>query len=340
MNTEIHLHRGQFIDTLREGDRVTEHYRVLRKSVKTSRSGEPYLDLDVGDRTGRITARMFKPRQSVGDPIQSFASLFQVGDSIRVSGRIDLFQGRLQMILDKLRVSLPEEVDDALFEKASPRSPEEMEAELRGAIERIGDPMLRAMMERIFEDASFAERFAAAPAATRLHHAYRRGLLEHTLSLIGAAERLLPHYPELNADLVRVGVLLHDMGKTEELGEKAGEEYTVDGTLLGHVYLGARRAEKAMDGTPGFPEEHRRQVLHMILSHHGEREFGAPVLPATREAIFIYHLDNLDAKLANARETLEADRNEESFFTDLYSSGAIGRRYYKASLPEERNGDA
>jgi len=339
MNDEVFLHRGQFIATLREGDRVTEHYRVLRKSVKTSRAGDPYLDLDLGDRTGRLTARMFKPRQSAGDPIQAFASLFQVGDAIRVSGRIDLFQGRLQMILEKIRVSRPEEVDDSLFEKASPRPLEEMTEELSEAIGRIGDPMLRAMIEGIFGEEEFAERFASAPAATRLHHAYRRGLLEHTLSLVAAAERLLPHYPELNADLVRVGLLLHDMGKTEELGKKAGEEYTVDGTLLGHVYLGARRAEEAMSRIDGFPEEHRRQVLHLILSHHGEREFGAPVLPATREAIFIYHLDNLDAKLANARETLEADRNEESAFTDLFASGAIGRRYYKHGLPEARDRD-
>ena len=120
MNDEVFLHRGQFIATLREGDRVTEHYRVLRKSVKTSRAGEPYLDLDLGDRTGRITARMFKPRQSVGDPVQSFASLFQVGDAIRVSGRIDLFQGRLQMILEKIRVSRPEEVTTRSSRRRAP----------------------------------------------------------------------------------------------------------------------------------------------------------------------------------------------------------------------------
>ncbi|MFH1277928.1 MAG: HD domain-containing protein [Candidatus Eisenbacteria bacterium] len=329
MSEEAFPHRGQFVDTLKEGDRVTEHYRVFRKSVKTSRSGDPYLDLDVGDKTGTITARMFQPRHSAGDTIHAFAELFQVGDSIRVSGRVDLFQGKLQLIMDKLRASQEEEVDPTLFEKASPRSRREMEEEFGAAIASFRDPDLRRLIEDFFADPEFFARFAEAPAATRLHHAYRHGLIEHTLSLLRAAELLLPHYPELDGDLVRAGVLLHDVGKTEELGRRAGEEYTVDGTLQGHVYLGARRAERIMDGIPTFPEETRRLVLHLILSHHGVKEFGAPVEPATAEAVFLHNLDNLDAKLANARETIAADRNDASLFTDLWASGAIGRRYYK-----------
>jgi len=324
------IHHGQFVATLKEGDRVTEHYRVFRKSVKTSRRGDPYLDLDVGDRTGKITARLFQPAYSAGETVQSYADLFRVGDVIRVSGRVDLFQGRLQLILDRLRLSREEEYETALFEKASERPLGEMEKELAEAIGAIGDAHLRALIETIFADADFYARFIEAPAATRLHHAYRHGLLEHTLSLLAAAERLLPHYPELNGDLLRVGIFLHDAGKTEELGEKAGDEYTVAGTLEGHVYLGARRAELAMDRIDGFPDELRRLVIHLILSHHGEREYGAPVLPATMEAVFLHHLDNLDAKIANARETLAADRDEESPFTDLRASGAIGLRYYKS----------
>jgi 3'-5' exoribonuclease len=324
-------HRGQFIDTLKEGDRVTEHFRVLRKSVKISRTGEPYLDIDLGDRTGSLTARLFQPRQSAGDTVQAFADLFQVGDVIRVSGRVDLFQGRPQMILDKLRLSREDEVAPALFERASERPLDEMEKELRASFEAIEDPMLRAAVVRVFADSAFYRRFLDAPAATRLHHAYRHGLLEHTLSLFRAAESLRACYPDLDWDLVRAGVLFHDIGKTEELGERAGEEYTIDGTLEGHVYLGARRVERAIDSIEGFPEETKRLLLHLVLSHHGEREFGAPIEPATREAVFLHQLDNLDAKLANARETLAADRNGGSAFTDRWASGAVGRRYYKGA---------
>lgn len=329
MSVENQYHQGQFLGTLSEGDRVTEHYRVVRKSVKTSRAGEPYLDIDLADKTGVITARLFKPRHTAGDPVATFASLFKVGDTIRVSGRVDLFQGKLQLIMDKLRISLPEEVDDALFEKASRRPLAEMEEELGSGIGAIGDPALRALAEKVFSDRAFYTRFITAPAATRLHHAYRRGLLEHTISLLRAAELLLPHYPELHADLVRIGVLFHDLGKTEELGERAGEAYTIEGTLEGHIFLGARRIDRAIDSIEGFPDELRRLVLHMILSHHGELEFGSPVLPACAEAVFLSGLDNLDAKLANVRETLESDRNNESPFTDLFASGAIRRKYYK-----------
>ncbi|MFH1680193.1 MAG: HD domain-containing protein [Candidatus Eisenbacteria bacterium] len=340
MAEEAIPHGGQFIDTLKEGDRVTEHYRVLRKSVKTSRTGEPYLDLDLGDRTGYLVARLFQPRHSAGDTVHSFADIFQVGDIIRVSGRVDLFQGKLQLILDKLRLSREEEYTASLFERASDRPVGEMEKELREAIDSVGDEMLRELVRRVFDDAPFYQRFTEAPAATRLHHAYRHGLIEHTLSLFRAAEFLRPNYPELDWDLVRVGVLLHDIGKTEELGKRAGEEYTVDGTLQGHVYLGARRVESVIGSIEQFPEESRRLVLHLILSHHGEREFGAPIEPATREAVFLHQLDNLDAKLANARETLAADRNEASPFTDLWASGAIGRRYYKGTARPASEKDA
>ncbi len=339
MSEEVFQHHGQFVDTLKEGDRVTEHYRVLRKSVKTSRNGDPYLDVDLGDRTGSVTGRLFQPRHSAGDTVLSFAEIFSVGDVIRVSGRVDLFQGKRQLIMDKLRLSREEEVEPSLFEKASDRPLKEMEEELLQVITSIEDPHLRRLMENFFGGADFFRRFAEAPAATRLHHAYRHGLIEHTLSLACAAALLLPHYPELDADLVLVGVLLHDAGKTEELGKRAGEEYTVDGTLQGHVYIGARRAERVMDEIDGFPDETRRLVLHLVLSHHGAKEFGAPIEPATMEAVFLHHLDNLDAKIANARETLAADRTEGSPFTDLWASGAVGRRYYKGMSKADRKKD-
>jgi len=332
MTEQAQPHRGQFIRTLQDGDQVTEHYRVLRKTVRMSRTGEPYLELDLGDRTGTVTARLFTPRNSAGDPVRSFAALFQTGDVIRVSGRTNIFQGKLQLVMDKLRLSRPDEYDESLFEKASDRSPAEMEEELKEAIASIGDPHLRTLAERLFGDPEFYSRFVEAPAATRIHHAYRHGLLEHTLSLFRAATFLRPNYPELHWDLVRIGVLLHDVGKTEELGKRAGEEYTLDGTLQGHIYLGTRRADRVMDGIEGFPEDLRRMVLHLILSHHGEKEYGAPVEPATMEAVFLNGLDNLDAKLANARETIAADTNDESPLTDLRASGAIGRRYFKGPI--------
>lgn len=327
------MHRGQFLDTLSEGDRVLEYYRVTRKSVRQTRRGDHFLDLTLADRTGSIAARLFGGRDEIHDTVQSYAALFKAGDVIRVDGRIDRFQGKLQMLIDKLRYSEPGEIDASLFEKSSERPIAEMEGELKEKIDSIRNRYLRDLVEKVFEDRRVYDRFLTAPAATRVHHAFRHGLIEHTLSMLAAAEALSGVYPELDLDLVRTGILLHDIGKTDELGEKAGDEYTVAGTLEGHIHIGARWADRAMDRIDGFPDELRVQVIHLILSHHGEKEFGSPVVPASREAVFLHQLDNMDAKLANARETLRADRNGGSPFTDPGASGAVYRRYYKGGVP-------
>lgn len=327
------IHRGQFLDTLSEGDRVLEYYRVTRKSVRQTRRGDHFLDLTLTDRTGSIAARLFGGRDEIHDTVQTYAATFKVGDVIRVDGRVDRFQGKLQLLIDRLRTSEPGDVDFALFEKSSRRPIAEMETELKEKIDTIENVYLRELVEKVFADREIYDRFLTAPAAMRVHHAFRYGLIEHTLSMLAGAEALHPVYPELDLDLVRVGVLLHDIGKTVELGEKAGDDYTVPGTLIGHIYMGSRWADLMMDKIDGFPEELRQQVIHLILSHHGEREFGAPVVPATKEAVFLHQLDNMDAKLANARETLDADRNQGNPFTDPAASGAVYRRYYKGSVP-------
>ncbi len=325
------MHRGQFIDTLAEGDRVLEYYRVARKSVRQTRRGDLYLDLTLADRTGMIAARLFGDRDGVHDRVTSYAAQFKPGDVIRVDGRVDRFQGKLQLLIDRLRVSENGEVDGALFEKSSDRPFEEMERELAEKIEAIENRYLKKLVESVFGSGEIKERFLVAPAATRIHHAYRHGLLEHTLSMIAGAEALHPLYPELDLDLLRAAILFHDVGKTAELGEKAGDDYTVEGTLEGHIYIGARWVDEAAGKIDGFPGELRLQLIHLILSHHGEREYGAPVVPATREAVFLHQLDNLDAKLANVRQTIAADRNSQSPFTDPAASGPIYRRYYKGA---------
>ncbi len=328
------MHRGQFINTLDEGDRVNEYYRVTRKSVRQTKRGDLYLDLTLTDRTGSIAARLFGGRDDLHDAVQAYAAQFKSGDAIRVDGRVDRFQGKLQLIIDKLRVSEPGSLEESLFEKSSERPIAEMEEELKTRIGSIQNHYLVELVELVvFSRPDVYDRFLAAPAAMRVHHAFRHGLIEHTLSMLAGAEALGPVYPELDLDLVRVGILLHDIGKTVELGKRAGDDYTVPGTLVGHIYIGAHWADEAMEQIEGFPEELRHQVIHLILSHHGEREFGSPVVPATREAVFIHQLDNMDAKLANARETLNADRNTGSPFTDPAAAGAIYRRYYKGSVP-------
>ncbi len=329
MSTTETSHRGQFINTLREGDQVTEHYRVTRKTIRISRKGDPYLDLQLTDRTGSIGARHFGSRGDANDSVHAYADLFEEGDAIRIGGRVDTYQGKLQMIVDRIRPSLPEEVDRSLLEKSSERSLPEMEEELRECIGRIDNSHIRGLVEAVFADSGFYDRFIEAPAATRIHHAWRSGLLEHTLSLLRAASALEPVYPELEWDLVRAGLLLHDIGKTEEQGDRAGDDYTVDGTMLGHVYLGAYRVDRAIDSMPDFPDHLRTEVIHLILSHHGDREYGAPIEPASIESVFIHHLDNLDAKIAHTSQVIANDPNPQKPFTDPAAAAPMFRRYYK-----------
>lgn len=302
---------------------------MVRKVVRTSRRGDQYLDFDLVDRTGRINAKVFGQNGGANDVVATYSDAFGTGDVVRVDGVVEVFNGKLQLIVKRLRRSTTDEVDDRLFERASERPLEDMESELADVIGSLENEFVRKLAGAVFGDQSFYQRFLIAPAATRLHHAYRSGLLEHTLSLIAAANRLLPAYPEIDRDVVISSILFHDSGKTEELGEKAGDEYTVEGTMVGHVYLGARRVERAMDSIPDFPRALRVHILHCVLAHHGSREYGAPIEPASLEALFVHHLDNLDAKIANARSALAADVDAKSPFTDPSLAGAVFQRYFK-----------
>jgi 3'-5' exoribonuclease len=173
-----------------------------------------------------------------------------------------------------------------------------MLAELDGFIASVRDPWIQQLLQAMFvADAELRTAFAQAPAAKSMHHAFLGGLLEHTLSVLGMAERACTHYRELNRDLVLAGVLLHDVGKTAELSYRRTFGYTDAGNLLGHIALEAEWISRAVGKIPGFPEELRLQILHIVLSHHGRLEFGSPVLPKTPEALLVHYLDDLDGKL-------------------------------------------
>jgi 3'-5' exoribonuclease len=225
--------------------------------------------------------------------------LVQADAFLKVKGRIESYNGRSQLRLDKVRYAKDDEVGDfSHFFPTSCRPVPEMLQELDGVVASIGDPWLRKLLKALLQDnEELRVAFAKAPAAKSLHHVFLGGLLEHTLSLAGMAEHACAHYPEVNRDLVIASVLLHDIGKTAELSYQRSFGYTDLGNLLGHISLEAHWAQKEMDRIQAFPEELRMQVLHILLSHHGKLEFGSPVLPKTPEALLVHYLDDLDGKL-------------------------------------------
>ena len=274
-----------------EGKLFDGFFLVLARQLRTTQSNKPYLNLIFCDKTGQLEARAWEP----ADP--RIARDFERGDVVKVRGCVQKFNDRLQMKVEQLRKAQPHEVDKADLMPATTYDVEALWAQLLGFVESFTDPHLKLLVSTILADPQMAVAYREAPAAKQLHHAWLGGLLEHVISLLRLADRLVPHYPILHRDLVLTGVILHDIGKVRELSWDIGFEYTVEGVLLGHIQMGTALAERTMDSLPGFPPRLKLLVLHMILSHHGKLEFGSPKLPMIPESLVLNFLDDLDAKM-------------------------------------------
>ena len=266
-------------------------YLVLSKQQRTTRTAKPYLSLILGDNSGQIEARvweLFDPR---------IAQDFNKGDVVKVRGCASKFEGVLQLKVDQLKKLAPAEYERADLLPATTYDVNELWQQLESAIDAFTDPDLKRLVTAILADPAIREAVREAPAAKQLHHAFLGGLLEHVVSLLGLAQKVVPHYPMLMQDLVLTGIILHDIGKIHELAWTSGFEYTLEGTLLGHIQIGASMVEKTIDTLPDFPPRLKTLILHMILSHHGKLEFGSPKLPMIPEALMLNFLDDMDAKM-------------------------------------------
>ncbi|WP_243287044.1 3'-5' exoribonuclease YhaM family protein [Geothrix terrae] len=280
--------------SLKEGAAFQGFLLAQEAAYKVSAKGSEYLELKLSDASGDLKAFLWDVRAIEGDmdAVQPDAFLW-------VKGAVTSYNGRLQMKLDKVRFAADVEVGDfSRFFPVSARPVPDMLAELDALIASVEDPWIRRLLEALFVvDTDLRAAFAQAPAAKSMHHVFLGGLLEHTLSVAAMADRACGHYRALNRDLVQAGVLLHDVGKTAELSYQRSFGYTDAGNLLGHIALETDWINRAVGKIPGFPEDLRLQILHIVLSHHGRLEFGSPVLPKTPEALLVHYLDDLDGKL-------------------------------------------
>src|SRR5580658_5499719 len=274
-----------------EGKLFDGFFLVLAKQQRTTKTDKPYLNLILGDKTGQLEGRVWEP----GDP--RIAKDFDRGDIVKARGSASRFDDRLQMKIDQLRVAFPNEVDKADMLPSTTYDVAALWSQLLGFVDSLASPHLKLLLKTMLADPALAEAYREAPAAKQLHHAWLGGLLEHVVSLCTLADRVVPHYPLLDRDLVLTGVILHDIGKVRELSWEIGFEYTVEGMLLGHIQIGAALAERTIDSLPSFPAKLKTLVLHLILSHHGKLEFGSPKLPMIPEALVLNFLDDLDAKM-------------------------------------------
>ena len=300
--------KSPFVSELETGKVATGAFLVQGKEIRQKKTGEPYLSLLLGDRTGEVDAKMW-------DNVAEVMNGFESGDFVRVRGLLQIYNNRPQFTIHKLQKVAEDSVDLTDFLPASQRDVGEMLAELREVVGAVGNPHLRALIELILADEEILRRYVKAPAAKFIHHAFLGGLLEHVLSLCRMCRLAAGHYKAVDGDLLIAGAILHDIGKIYELSYDRGFAYTSEGQLLGHITIGLRLIEEKLRGLPDFPPKLRALVEHLVLSHHGALEFGSPKVPLFPEALLLHCLDDLDAKLECMRRLIDNDRQVEGHWT-------------------------
>ena len=311
-----------FVRDLQPNQIVTSVFLVQSKDIRQKKSGEPYLSLLIGDRSGDVEAKMW-------DNVAEVMNTFDREDFIRVKGLYQIFQNRPQITVHKLIRIDDAEVNFADFYPASERDPNEMFAELMGIIAGFQNQHLKSLLEAVFADERISRAYKIAPAAKQIHHAYLGGLLEHVLSICKLAQMTAGHYKDVDADLLLSGAMLHDLGKIDELTYDRGFGYSTEGQLLGHIVMGFRMIEEKLKAFPDFPPKLRMLLQHLILSHHGELAYGSPKVPLFAEAVLLHHLDNLDSKMECMRNIVEKDRHVDGCWTSF--NGLLERAVLKKS---------
>lgn len=299
-------------------------FLCVQKDVRQARSGELFISLSLQDRTGLIRGRIFNEAERLREE-------FDNGDFVKVQGRTDLYNGRIHLIIERIRrVNAEQDRAQGFREEdcvlCAPRPAEEMWGELQALIGRVHDPSVRDLLVRITTE--HAERLRIWPAAQTIHHAYRSGFLEHILSVARGALVLGEAYGA-NADLLIAGAILHDIGKLQELQYDRATSYSREGNLVGHIALGIIMVRAAITGIPDFPDVLRTQVEHLVVSHHGHKEFGSPVEPKTIEALILSAADDLDAKINQVQQALRDDMDPDAEFTSYHQK--LGRVLWKGA---------
>jgi 3'-5' exoribonuclease len=298
--------KSHFVSDLQDGQAVTTLFLVCEKGIRTSARGKSWLELSLRDRTGSIPAKMW-------DNFEAIAKTFECDDVVVIRGRVKLYNGQKEVTLEQIIPAEERDYDLGDFLAHTKYDVEKLYADLRASVAAMTNPFLKRLLESVVEDPAIAPRLKRAPAAMMMHHAFVGGLLEHIVSLIGLGRGVTAQYPELDADLLLAGIVLHDIGKIDELSYERGVQYTTQGRLLGHITIGAGLVRDKIKSIPSFPAELAILVEHLILSHHGSLEFGSPTLPQTREAIALHFLDDMDSKMAAMRATLASESGNEAW---------------------------
>ena len=293
----------QYINTLREGDDITETYLCKSKSSGVAKNGKTFYSLVLQDKTGTIDGKIWE----LSNAIEHFEAM----EYVKLSAKVTSFNNKLQLNIRQTRRAEEGTYEISDYMPMTKYNIDEMFKELLTLIDSIKDENLKTLLKSFFvEDASFAKAFKMSSAAKSMHHAFVGGLLQHTLSVARIADFLAGFYPIMNRDLLVTAAICHDIGKVKEISEFPVNDYTDAGNLLGHIVMGAMMVKEKADGIAGFDETLKNNLVHCILAHHGKLEYGSPEKPKIIEAVALSFADDTDAKLEGFSEALESEQAE------------------------------
>jgi 3'-5' exoribonuclease len=295
---------------------ITSTFVVVAKQIKPKKTGEPYLALTLGDRSGQLEAKMW-------DNVDDVLDAFEQDDFLKVKGLINKYKQRFQLTIHKLRKLGDSEIE---FDDYLPKTAKDIDAlwqTLTDFVATFQNAHLKALVQAFMSDPEIAAAYRSAPAAKTLHHAYIGGLLDHVVSLFRSCDLVCRNYPQVNRDLLLTGAFLHDIGKIHELTFRRSFSYTTRGQLLGHMIIELEMLQAKLGSLPAFPDELKTMVEHLIISHHGEYEFGSPKLPMFPEALILHYLDDLDSKMEAMRAQFEREAVADGPWTSYNPS--LGR---------------
>ena len=295
---------------------ITSSFVVVVKQIKPKKTGEPYLALTLGDRSGQLEAKMW-------DNVDGVLEAFEQDDYLKVKGLINKYKNRFQLTVHKLRKLGESEIDFADYLPKTAKDIDELWRTLASFVSSFQNPYLKSLIQAFMADPEIAAAYRNAPAAKTLHHAYIGGLLDHVVSLFRSCDLECRNYPQISRDLLLTGAFLHDIGKIHELTYNRSFTYTTKGQLLGHMVIELEMLQAKLALVPGFPAELKTMVEHLIISHHGQYEFGSPKLPMFPEALMLHYLDDLDSKMEAMRAHFERESSLDGPWTSYNAS--LGR---------------
>lgn len=315
----------QFVTDLKGGGTVESYFAVIKKESiqKYKNKSGFYFGAKLGDKTGEIDLKYWGNEDE--RQISQIHSSFGERDVIRVTGNVNVYQGKNQITVnhDQGNISRTGSFEPGDLLKTTSRNIEDMKGDLREIIDCMDNVHVKALLKNLFDDEDFMDRYANVPAAKSNHHNYIGGLLEHVLSMVGFAKTAAKAHQRLDCDLLVCGCILHDIGKMEELEASTSIAYTTRGSLLGHITMGYNMISQRIQKLDSFPEDLALKILHMILSHHGKLEWASPVVPKFPEAVALHHIDNLDAKVKGVIQNIENSSLEDEWSPWTKEYGAL-----------------